>query len=106
MRGRFCAVPMNIIILDDYQDAVRKLECAGKLERLNAKVFTNSVKGIGQLAVRLRDAEILVLIRERSHVTRQLLERLPRLRMIKKPLIAKNPRTQSRPSVTLCKEKI
>ncbi|MFM2186556.1 MAG: 3-phosphoglycerate dehydrogenase [Pseudomonadota bacterium] len=73
---------MNIIILDDYQDAVRKLNCASKLEHLHAKVFTNSVKGIGQLAVRLRDAEILVLIRERTHLPRALLERLPKLRMI------------------------
>ena len=73
---------MNIIILDDYQDAVRKLPCAAKLEHLNAKVFTNTVKGIGQLAVRLRDAEILVLIRERTHLPRALLERLPKLRMI------------------------
>ncbi|MFM8929779.1 MAG: D-2-hydroxyacid dehydrogenase family protein [Betaproteobacteria bacterium] len=73
---------MNIIILDDYQDAVRKLPCAAKLEHLNAKVFTNTVKGIGQLAVRLRDAEILVLIRERTHLPRTLLERLPKLRMI------------------------
>ena len=39
---------MNIIILDDYQDAVRKLQCAAMLEPLNAKVFTNTVKGIGQ----------------------------------------------------------
>jgi len=73
---------MNIIILDDYQDAVRKLPCASKLEHLNAKVFTNTVKGIGQLAVRLRDAEVLVLIRERTHLPRGLLERLPKLRMI------------------------
>ncbi|HPP82482.1 MAG TPA: hypothetical protein PLZ50_02820, partial [Rubrivivax sp.] len=29
---------MNIIILDDYQDAVRKLECAALLEPYNAKV--------------------------------------------------------------------
>ena len=76
---------MNIIILDDYQDAVRKLPCASKLEHLNAKVFTNTVKGIGQLAVRLRDAEILVLIRERTHFPRALLERLPKLRMIAQP---------------------
>ena len=40
---------VNIIILDDYQDAVRKLKCATVMERLNAKVFTNTVKGIGQL---------------------------------------------------------
>ncbi len=73
---------MNIIILDDYQDAVRKLRCAVRLESYNAKVFTNTVKGIGQLTVRLRDAEILVLIRERTHFPRALLEKLPRLRLI------------------------
>jgi D-3-phosphoglycerate dehydrogenase len=73
---------MNIIILDDYQDAVRKLKCASKLEPLNAKVFTNTVKGIGQLSVRLRDADVLVLIRERTHFPRALLEKLPRLKLI------------------------
>ena len=73
---------MNIIILDDYQDAVRKLPCASKLEHLNATVFTNTVKGIGQLSIRLRDAEVLVLIRERTAFPRQLLEKLPKLRLI------------------------
>jgi D-3-phosphoglycerate dehydrogenase len=75
-------MPMNIIILDDYQDAVRKLKAAAKLEHLNAKVFTNTVKGIGQLSVRLRDAEVLVLIRERTQFPRQLLEKLPKLKLI------------------------
>ncbi len=73
---------MNIIILDDYQDAVRKLRCAARLEPYNAKVFTNTVKGIGQLSVRLRDADILVLIRERTHFPRALLEKLPKLKLI------------------------
>jgi D-3-phosphoglycerate dehydrogenase len=73
---------VNIIILDDYQDAVRKLKCASKLEALNAKVFTNTVKGIGQLSVRLRDADVLVLIRERTQFPKQLLEKLPRLKLI------------------------
>jgi D-3-phosphoglycerate dehydrogenase len=73
---------MNIIILDDYQDAVRKLECAALLEPFNAKVYTNTVKGIGQLSVRLRDADVLVLIRERTQFPRALLEKLPRLRLI------------------------
>jgi len=73
---------MNIIILDDYQDAVRKLRCAAKLEHLNAKVFTNTVKGAGQLSVRLRDAEVLVLIRERTQLPRAVLEKLPRLKLI------------------------
>jgi len=73
---------MNIIILDDYQDAVRKLKCAAQLEPYNAKVFTNTVKGIGQLSVRLRDADILVLIRERTQFPRALLEKLPKLKLI------------------------
>ena len=73
---------MNIIILDDYQDAVRKLRCAARLEPYNAKVFTNTVKGNGQLSVRLRDADVLVLIRERTHFPRALLEKLPRLKLI------------------------
>ncbi len=73
---------MNIIILDDYQDAVRKLHCASKLEPFNAKVFTNTVKGIGQLSVRLRDADVLVPIRERTQFPRQLLEKLPKLKLI------------------------
>jgi D-3-phosphoglycerate dehydrogenase len=73
---------VNIIILDDYQDAVRKLKCASVMEQLNAKVFTNTVKGIGQLSVRLRDAEVLVLIRERTQFPKQLLEKLPKLKLI------------------------
>jgi D-3-phosphoglycerate dehydrogenase len=85
--GKYCRIPaqygsMNIVILDDYQDAVRKLQCASKLEPHTAKVFTNTVKGVGQLAVRLRDADILVLIRERTQISRQLVEKLPRLKLI------------------------
>lgn len=72
----------NIVILDDYQDAVRKLQCAARLDGFNTKVFTNTVKGVGQLAVRLRDAQVIVLIRERTPITRQLLEKLPKLQLI------------------------
>jgi len=73
---------MNIVILDDYQDAVRKLACAAKLDDYQAKVYTNTVKGLGQLSMRLRDADVIVLIRERTQITRQLVEKLPRLKMI------------------------
>jgi D-3-phosphoglycerate dehydrogenase / 2-oxoglutarate reductase len=73
---------MNIVILDDYQDAVRKLSCAAKLDNYPAKVFTNTVKGIGQLSVRLKDADVIVLVRERTHITRQLIDKLPKLKLI------------------------
>lgn len=73
---------MNIVILDDYQDAVRKLHCATRLDAYSAKVYTNTVKGLGQLSVRLKDADIIVLIRERTQITRQLIEKLPKLKLI------------------------
>ena len=73
---------MNIVILDDYQDAVRKLKCAAKLEAYQAKVYTNTVKGLGQLSVRLKDADVIVLNRERTHIPRQLIEKLPKLKLI------------------------
>jgi D-3-phosphoglycerate dehydrogenase len=73
---------MNIVILDDYQDAVRKLACACKLEAFPAKVYTNTVKGIGQLSIRLKDADIFVLIRERTQLTRPLIEKLPKLKLV------------------------
>ena len=73
---------MNIVILDDYQDAVRKLACASKLEAYPAKVYTNTVKGTGQLTVRLKDADVIVLIRERTHLNRQVIEKLPKLKLI------------------------
>jgi len=73
---------MNIVILDDYQDVVRKLQCASKLDAYQAKVYTNTVKGIGQLSVRLKDADVVVLIRERTHLPRTLIEKLPKLKLI------------------------
>lgn len=73
---------MNIAILDDYQDVVRQLHCARKLDGLSYKVYTNTVKGLGQLTIRLRDVEALVLIRERTPITRALLDKLPKLKFI------------------------
>ena len=91
---------MNIVILDDYQDAVRKLKCASRLDAFPAKVYTNTVKGIGQLSVRLKDADVIVLIRERTAITRQLIEKLPRLK-----LIAQTGRVSSHVDVAACTER-
>ncbi|NVI05505.1 D-2-hydroxyacid dehydrogenase family protein [Paraburkholderia youngii] len=73
---------MKIAILDDYQDAVRKLDCFQLLADQEVKVFNNTVRGLGQLASRLAEVDALVLIRERTRITSQLLDKLPRLRMI------------------------
>ena len=91
---------MNIVILDDYQDAVRNLDCAAKLDPYSAKVFTNTIKGLGQLSVRLRDADIIVLIRERTHLNRLLIEKLPKLK-----LIAQTGRVGAHVDVAACTER-
>ena len=91
---------MNIVILDDYQDAVRKLNCAAKLEAYPAKVYTNTVKGIGQLSVRLKDADVIVLIRERTQLNRQVIEKLPKLK-----LIVQTGRVGSHVDVAACTER-
>jgi D-3-phosphoglycerate dehydrogenase / 2-oxoglutarate reductase len=76
------SMPIKIAILDDYQDAVRKLDCFSLLADHEVKVFNNTVRGLGQLASRLSEVEALVLIRERTRISSQLLDKLPRLRMI------------------------
>ena len=73
---------MKIAILDDYQDSVRKLDCFALLQGLNVKIFTHSAKGEGQLSIRLREFDILVLIRERTRLRRSLLSKLPQLKLI------------------------
>jgi D-3-phosphoglycerate dehydrogenase len=73
---------MKIAILDDYQDATRRLDCFQLLEGHEVKVFNNSSRGVGQLAARLAPFDALVLIRERSEFSRALLSKLPNLKLI------------------------
>jgi D-3-phosphoglycerate dehydrogenase len=73
---------MKIAILDDYQDAVRGLESFKLLDGHEVKVFNNSSRGLGQLAIRLAPFDALVLIRERTAFPRALLAKLPRLKLI------------------------
>jgi D-3-phosphoglycerate dehydrogenase len=73
---------MKIAILDDYQDSVRHLDSFNMLEGHEVKVFNNSARGVGQMAIRLADFEALVLIRERSSFSRALLQKLPKLKLI------------------------
>ena len=73
---------MKISILDDYHDTLRTLACFGKLAGHQVKVWNDHVQDTDVLAERLRDAEALVLIRERTRIGAPLLERLPKLRLI------------------------
>ncbi|MFL6708540.1 MAG: D-2-hydroxyacid dehydrogenase family protein [Massilia sp.] len=73
---------MKIAVLDDYQDAVRHLNCFSLLEGHEVKVFNNTSRGIGQLAIRLAPFDAVVLIRERSTLPAALLAKLPNLKLI------------------------
>jgi D-3-phosphoglycerate dehydrogenase len=52
------------------------------LDGHEVKVFNNSSRGLGQLAIRLAPFDALVLIRERTAFPRALLAKLPRLKLI------------------------
>ena len=73
---------MNIAILDDYFDTLRTLSCFRKLDGHDVTVWNDRVQDTGTLAERLKDAEALVLIRERTPIREALLERLDALRLI------------------------
>src|ERR1700704_6273167 len=73
---------MKISILDDYHDTVRTLPCFRKLAGHDVTIWKDHTQDVDILAQRLRDAEALVLIRERTKIRAPLLERLPNLRLI------------------------
>lgn len=73
---------MKVHILDDWFDTLSCLPCFAKLEGHDTTVWTDHVEDLDVLADRLADAEAVVLFRERTKVTRALLERLPNLRLI------------------------
>src|SRR3954463_8545392 len=73
---------MNISILDDYFDTLRTLDCFAKLAGHRVTIHNDHVQDVDALAERLKDTEVLVLIRERTQIRAPLLERLPKLRLI------------------------
>ena len=73
---------MKVHILDDWFDTLRGLPCFAKLAGHDVTVWTDHVKEAVVLAERLAEAEALVLFRERTSITAELLARLPGLRLI------------------------
>lgn len=72
---------MKVHILDDWFDTLRKLPCFDLLKDHEVTVWTDHADE-DTLADRLAEAEAMVLFRERTPVTRSLLERLPRLQLV------------------------
>ena len=73
---------MKISILDDYFDTLRTLDCFAKLKGHDVTIHNDHVQDVDALAERLRDTEVLVLIRERTQIRAPLLGRLPNLKLI------------------------
>ncbi len=73
---------MKIVIPDDYQDAVRTLDCFAKLAAHDVTIYNDTLADTAALAERFRDADAIVLIRERTSIDDALLAQLPRLRLI------------------------
>ncbi len=73
---------VRVSILDDYLDTLRTLDCFSLLADHDVTVWNDHVQDPDQLAERLSGCEALVLIRERTQIRAQLLDRLPDLRLI------------------------
>lgn len=73
---------MKIHILDDWFDTLRHLPSFARLDGHDVTVWTDHTEDTAALAERLAPAEAVVLFRERTPITADLLARLPNLRLI------------------------
>jgi len=73
---------MKIVIPNDYQDTVDQLPCFSLIRHHDVVRYREPARDLDQLIERLRDADIVVSIRERVEFSRALLERLPKLKLI------------------------
>lgn len=73
---------MKVHILDDYFDTLRGLQCFAKLAGHDVTIWNDHCQEAGTLAKRLKDAEALVLFRERTKIEAALLDQLPNLKLI------------------------
>jgi D-3-phosphoglycerate dehydrogenase len=86
---------MKISILDDYHDTLRTLDCFTKLSSHEITIWNDHVQDVDALAERLRDTDVLVLIRERTEIRAPLLHRLDKLRLISQRSMARQYQSRS-----------
>ena len=82
---------MNIVIPDEYQDAIERLPCYALLDGHDITRYREPAVSFEQLVERLHPAEAIVAIRERVTFNRALIERLPNLKLI--ALVGRNATT-------------
>jgi len=74
---------LQVAVIDDWQDVARKCADWRSLEtRANVKFFRTPFKDQHEAVMQLRDAEVIVPMRERTQLDRSLLEQLPRLKLL------------------------
>lgn len=73
---------MHIVIPEDYQNCVRHLDCFPKLQAHQVTVYNDSCKDPAELVRRFAPADALVVTRERTVLTEDILSQLPRLKLI------------------------
>jgi D-3-phosphoglycerate dehydrogenase len=73
---------MQIVIPDDYQNVVHELRCYAALAGHDVARYREPAPDLSDFARRLHAAEGIVPIRERSSFPRELIEQLPKLRVI------------------------
>ena len=78
---------MRVTVLDDYQGVVARLDATKELggDPLDLRVITERIADEGMLIEALRDADCVILIRERTRLTARIIEALPALRLIVGP---------------------
>jgi phosphoglycerate dehydrogenase-like enzyme len=75
--------PIRIAILDDYQNAALSLADWSTLDaRATATVFNDHLADPDAVVERLQPFDIVCVMRERTPMTRTVIERLPKLRLI------------------------
>jgi len=73
---------VKVHILDDWFDTLRTLPSFDMLDGHDVTVWTDHEPDLNSLAKRIKDAEALVLFRERTKIGADLLKRLPNLKLI------------------------
>ena len=73
---------MKITIPDDYQNMVDQLRCFALIRDHEVVRYREPARDLDQLVERLRDADVIVSIRERVQFSRALLERLPKCKLL------------------------
>src|SRR5260221_3700683 len=73
---------MKIVIPDDYQDMVHRLPSYALIRHHDVVRYREPAQDLDQLVERLRDADVVVAIRERVNFSRALLSRLPGLKLL------------------------